>query len=93
MLRRSERSHDVQVGVLLMEISHLKYITDNLFLRWYVVNFPQVLNRNFEFVRTIDDTHMQWCTDNCKSGFVKCSEWMLAFEDRREALMFKVVFF
>ncbi|MNR88489.1 hypothetical protein D3C72_194270 [compost metagenome] len=66
-----------------MEISHREYMDEGHYLRWFVIAYTDYW---------VGPEHRDWCEANCKSLFCLCGSRFIAFESKREALFYKMVF-
>lgn len=70
-------------------VSQAAYHANSYYLRWWNVVLP-FTNWNLPTDMTADK--LEWAEANCKSRYCSTGRWSMAFEDRREAMMFKLAF-
>ena len=74
-------------------VPHPRYVDEGLYLRFHVVKIPDTVHFDSSTYYAYHDTIIDWINENVKKRFsTRNLTTYLCFEDRKEAMMFKLAF-
>lgn len=73
-------------------VSYNDYVDRSLYLRWYVVSLLNSDDRHSWYTEDGESILQIWLLDNCKGRFSSRSWSHVCFENRHDAMLFKLAF-